>query len=167
MTFVWPEGFPSKTPRGTVSPLVTELRDVFPTMLDAAGAMDTVPQGHKIDGTSLLCLLDDASGSACRWTGTGKGENATGGKGWRPYLDLEHTTCYNASNHWSALTDGKMKYIFNADPTQSVLPKEQLFNLTVRRLPCALLLLLPRPPPLCCRCVCVCVWHGAVSLFRI
>jgi arylsulfatase A-like enzyme len=40
MTFVWPDSYPSKTPRGTVSPLVTELRDVFPTMLDAAGATD-------------------------------------------------------------------------------------------------------------------------------
>jgi arylsulfatase len=127
MTFVWPESYPSKTPRGTVSPLVTELRDVFPTMLDAAGAMDTVPAGHKIDGISMLCLLEDPSGAACKWTNTGKG---AGGEGWRPWLDLEHTTCYNASNHWSALTDGKMKYIFNADTTQTVLPKEQLFNLT-------------------------------------
>ena len=28
-----------------------------------------------------------------------------------------HQTCYNATNHWSALTDGKLKYIFNACPT--------------------------------------------------
>jgi hypothetical protein len=34
-------------------------------------------------------LLEDASGAACKWTGTGKGTNATGGAGWRPWLDLE------------------------------------------------------------------------------
>ena len=45
--------------------------------------------------------------------------------GWREYVDLEHDTCYNVSNHWSALTDGNVKYIFNADA-----PSEQLFNLT-------------------------------------
>jgi hypothetical protein len=128
MLFRWPESYPSKTPRGTViTDLVTELRDVFPTMLDAAGAMDTVPPEHKIDGTSLLCLLEDAGGKACRWTSTG---NASGGTGWRPWLDLEHATCYNASNHWSALTDGKMKYIFNACPSCTFPPREQLFNLS-------------------------------------
>ena len=38
---------------------------VFPTMLDAAGATDTVPSGHQIDGMSLLCLLKDPSGASC------------------------------------------------------------------------------------------------------
>eukprot|EP01052_Picozoa_sp_SAG31_P003566 SAG31_NODE_138_length_22877_cov_29.540917_23_plen_628_part_00 len=130
-TFVWPESYPAVTPRGTVdTKLVVELRDVLPTMLDAAGALHTVPAGHKIDGTSMLCLLKDKTGGACKWTGTGKGSNATGGSGWRPYLDLEHTTCYNNSNHWSALTDGRMKYIFNACENCDFPPKEQLFNLT-------------------------------------
>ena len=45
--------------------------------------------------------------------------------GWREYVDLEHTICYNNSNHWNALTDGRVKYIFNAMDAS-----EQLFNLT-------------------------------------
>ena len=128
LIFRWPESYgPTKTPRGTViTELVTELRDVFPTMLDAAGAMDTIPANHTLDGTSLLCLLHDATGAACRHQGGGQ----PAGPGWRPWLDLEHSLCYNASNHWSALTDGKMKYIFNACPTCSFPPREQLFNLT-------------------------------------
>lgn len=38
---------------------------------------------------------------------------------------MEHAQCYNASNHWSALTDGRMKYIQRAWAGD-----EQLFNLT-------------------------------------
>merc|ERR1719474_1582106 len=35
--------------------------------------------------------------------------------GWREWIDLEHSTCYNVTNHWNALTDGvNWKYIFNA-----------------------------------------------------
>jgi hypothetical protein len=51
-------------------------------------------------------------------------------QGWRPWLDLEHSTCYNNTNHWSAITDGKMKYIFNACEGCTFPPLEQLFNLT-------------------------------------
>ena len=53
--------------------------------------------------------------------------NSTAGEscGWREYVDLEHTICYNNSNHWNALTDGRVKYIFNAMDAS-----EQLFNLT-------------------------------------
>ena len=47
-------------PRGTVmDDVVTELRDVFPTFLDAINATAMVPAGHPIDGASLLCLLRD------------------------------------------------------------------------------------------------------------
>ena len=125
----WPASHRGATiPRGTVSPLVVELRDVFPTLLDAAGGMGTVPPGHKVDGTSLLCLLGDASGAGCSHAVPG---NSTAPRqGWRPWLDLEHSTCYNATNHWSALTDGRMKYIFNACPDCTFPPREQLFNLT-------------------------------------
>ena len=105
---------------------------VFPTMLDAAGATDTVPSGHQIDGMSLLCLLKDPSGASCSGCTSATG-CAADGSGWRQWLDLEHTTCYNATNHWSALTDGKMKYIFNACPTCTFPPREQLFNLTAVR----------------------------------
>lgn len=38
---------------------------------------------------------------------------------------MEHAQCYNATNHWSALTDGRMKYIQRAWAGD-----EQLFNLT-------------------------------------
>ena len=107
---------------------------VFPTMLDAAGATATVPAGHQIDGMSLLCLLKDPSGASCSGCTSATG-CAADGSGWRQWLDLEHTTCYNATNHWSALTDGKMKYIFNACPTCTFPPREQLFNLTAVRTP--------------------------------
>eukprot|EP00035_Acanthoeca_spectabilis_P011829 m.208691 g.208691 ORF g.208691 m.208691 type:complete len:134 (+) comp15457_c0_seq4:1239-1640(+) len=55
-------------PRGAVlDQVVTELRDVFPTFLDAIGASNTVPPNHTIDGSSLLCLLGDPSGKTCNW----------------------------------------------------------------------------------------------------
>lgn len=94
--FRWPETEDDKfkVPRGSVLRDVTELRDVFPTMLDAAGALDTVPHNYTMDGDTLLCLLTDRP---CR---TEK---------WRDYVGLEHSTCYNFTNHWNALTDGKMK----------------------------------------------------------
>jgi choline-sulfatase len=66
----------------------TELRDVLPTFLEAAGSR--VPDG--VDGRSLL---------------------RTGGE-WREWIDLEHDVCYAPENHWNALTDGKRKYIFHA-----------------------------------------------------
>ena len=91
--------------RGTVdSTHVVELRDVLPTFLDAAGALGSIPAGHVLDGASLLCLP-----GAC-----------APARSWRPWLDLEHET-----NHWSALTDGRAKYVFNAFSAT-----EQLFNLT-------------------------------------
>ena len=34
--------------------------------------------------------------------------------GWRPFLDLEHGVCYDKTNHWNALTDGREKYIYHA-----------------------------------------------------
>jgi hypothetical protein len=45
-------------------------------------------------------------------------------KNWRPYIDLEHSMCYN-QDHWNALTDGKFKYIYYA-----LDGREQLFDLT-------------------------------------
>jgi hypothetical protein len=94
-------------------------------MLDAAGALNgagsVVPAGYKMDGDSLLCLLDSpntaASASTCR-----------GGK-WRPYLDLEHYQVYNETVHWNAVFDGEMKFIFNAFWSQGDTRQFQLFNL--------------------------------------
>ena len=69
-----------------------ELRDVLPTFLEAAGA--AVPD--SMDGRSLYALL-----------------GTEGREGWRPYVDLEHATCYAADNYWCALTDGHEKYVWN------------------------------------------------------
>jgi arylsulfatase A-like enzyme len=69
-----------------------EIRDVLPTLLDAAGV--TVPDG--VDGRSLLAPM--------------RNERAP----WREYIDLEHDVCYSPQNHWTALTDGRRKYIFHA-----------------------------------------------------
>ena len=95
MILHWPEGL-SRERRGRVDTQPVEIRDVLPTLLDAAGIR--APNG--IDGMSLLA-----------------------GK-WREWIDLEHDICYSPENHWSALTDGKRKYIFHA-----MNGAEQFFNL--------------------------------------
>ena len=79
-----------------------ELRDILPTLLDAAGAQ--IPP--TIEGKSLLELV------------------RTNGKGWREYIDLEHDICYGPENHWNGLTDGKWKYLYHA-----LNGEEQLFHL--------------------------------------
>ena len=50
----------------------------------------------SMDGRSLYALL-----------------GTEGREGWRPYVDLEHATCYAADNYWCALTDGHEKYVWN------------------------------------------------------
>ncbi|NQT52509.1 sulfatase-like hydrolase/transferase, partial [bacterium] len=89
--------------RGQALAQPVELRDVLPTFLDAAGA--TVDP-KRFDGASLLDLI--------------RGNT----DGWREYIDFEHDTCYHASNHWNALTDGHVKYIFHAPDGE-----QQLFDL--------------------------------------
>ncbi len=100
MLIRWPTGLVAGN-RGQVSDRVTELRDVLPTFLDAAGVSE-----QPLDGRSLLNLARDANAP------------------WRPHLDLEHDICYAPENHWSALTDGRWKYIFHARDGH-----EQLFDL--------------------------------------
>jgi arylsulfatase len=100
--------------RGRSLSHVTELRDIFPTMVDAAGITGSCAD-TDVDGASLLCLLGDPTWASC-------GRSAAG---WRKWIGLEHDTCYNMTNHWSALTDGKFKYVFQAWNAS-----EQLFNLT-------------------------------------
>ena len=100
MLIRWPECIDA--PRGQHLPHPVELRDVLPTFLDAAGLTTDV----KLDGRSLLDLI--------------RGNT----EGWREYIDLEHDVCYSPENHWTALTDGKVKYIFHAFDGA-----EQLFDL--------------------------------------
>jgi arylsulfatase A-like enzyme len=98
----WPENF-VKAKRGQIREECVEIRDVLPTLLDAAGA----PGGEDLDGDSLLRLV--------------KGDT----QGWREFIDLEHDICYDKTNHWTAVTDGKMKYIFHAfDGTESLFDLE-------------------------------------------
>jgi len=82
-------------PRGAVNRTPVEIRDVLPTFAQAAGA--SLPGG--CDGQSLFTPS-------------------------REFIDLEHDVCYDKVNHWTALTDGKWKYIFDAYDGS-----EQLFNL--------------------------------------
>ncbi len=101
MILRWPKSMSMARPRGWRLPQPVELRDVLPTFLDAAGS--PVP-GH-LDGRSLLELA------------RGRTEN------WRPFIDLEHSMCYS-DDHWTALTDGRHKYIYYAYDG-----REQLFDL--------------------------------------
>ncbi|CAK9099558.1 Arylsulfatase (Cys-type sulfatase) [Durusdinium trenchii] len=87
---------------------ITELRDVFPTFLDVLGAWSAEDESH-FDGRPLTWLLSNSSES----------------RSWRQWVDLEHDVCYSPENHWNALCDGQVKYIFNAHSGQ-----EQIFNLT-------------------------------------
>jgi arylsulfatase A-like enzyme len=112
---VWPPAVAAKLPRGSRSPLLAELRDVLPTMLDIAGAPGNGAPGTN--GSSWKCLVtQDPSGASC---------GGAGGEPWRAWLDLEHSTLFNETVHWNALTDGSVKYIFHA-----FFASEQLFNLT-------------------------------------
>jgi arylsulfatase A-like enzyme len=96
----WPEGLAGAAGRKADAP--AEIRDVLPTLLDAAGV--AAPPG--IDGASLLGPARDPSSR------------------WREWIDLEHDVCYSPENHWNALTDGKRKFIFHAMTGQ-----EQFFDL--------------------------------------
>jgi len=94
----WPQGIAASGVRDQP----VEIRDVLPTLLDAARI--TAPK--EMDGSSLLSIARDPKAQ------------------WRQWIDLEHDVCYSAENHWSALTDGKTKYIFHAMTGQ-----EQFFDL--------------------------------------
>jgi len=105
MLLRWPAGLVG-TPRNAVRTEPVEIRDILPTFLDAAGAR--APE-TALDGRSLLDVL-------------------RGSKDWRSHIDLEHDVCYSPANHWNALTDGRMKYIFHARDGE-----EQLFDLAQDR----------------------------------
>ena len=92
--------------RGTVLDNIAELRDLFPTFLDVANI--PIAKGKTLNGSSLITTLTTEDK----------------GLGWRQYVDLEHNICYNATNHWNALTNGHIKYIYRA-----YFGDEQLFDL--------------------------------------
>ena len=98
----WPDSLLSAT-RGQVLGQPVGLLDILPTFLDAAGA-EADPK--RFDGRSMLDLIRGRT------------------DGWRPWLDLEHDTCYGRENHWNALTDGRHKYVFHA-----LNGEQQLFDL--------------------------------------
>ena len=98
----WPSFVKKAVPNGVKIEQPVELRDFLPTFIDLAGG--TVPP--DMDGNSLLKLVQGHSDE------------------WRKYIDLEHATCYSADNYWCALTDGKLKYIWNFHNGE-----EQLFDL--------------------------------------
>jgi arylsulfatase A-like enzyme len=102
MLLRWPRGLVSAK-RGQTLGQPVEIRDILPTFLDAAGSA----QREDIDGRSLLDLVRGKAGD------------------WRPFIDLEHDICYSPKNHWTAVTDGKWKYIFHCLDGE-----EQLFDLT-------------------------------------
>jgi arylsulfatase len=97
----WPEGLISSR-RGVALDHPVEIRDVLPTLLDAAGA--AVPE--TVEGRSLLNAIRRPDAE------------------WRAWIDLEHDVCYSPDNHWNAATDGRQKYIFHARTGE-----EQFFDL--------------------------------------
>ncbi len=97
-----PKGWPTGS-RGRVLPHPVEIRDVLPTLLEAAGA----PVPEAVEGRSLLGPMRDPKAA------------------WRQWIDLEHDVCYSPDNHWNALANGERKYIFHAKTGE-----EQFFDLT-------------------------------------
>ena len=107
------------TERGSIDNInVVELRDILPTVLNASQIDIKNVTNVEIEGMNMLCLLYYNDSNSNNSSISNKECN------WREYVDLEHNICYNTTNHWNALTDGKWKYIFNA-----FYPREQLFNL--------------------------------------
>ena len=96
----WPTSLSLKAKRGQISTELVELRDVFPTFLDASEI--TIPE--VMDGRSMLDIVK--------------------GKKWRTQLEMEHAQIYEPDNAWVALTDKRYKYIYF-----TLTGAEQLFDL--------------------------------------
>jgi arylsulfatase A-like enzyme len=69
---------------------VVEIRDVMPTVLEAAGL--EIP--NTVDGRSLLPLLQSPA------------------EEWREYIHGEHCTCYSHEQEMQYVTDGRRKFIW-------------------------------------------------------
>ena len=89
-------------PRRAVADEVVELRDVMPTLLDAAG----LPIPDTVDGRSVLPLLTDEAPD------------------WREYIHGEHCTCYSEEQEMQYVTDGRRKLIWLPR-----IDREQFFDL--------------------------------------
>ncbi len=96
----WPENGSMDFARGQLRDELVELRDVLPTFLDATG----INKPNVMDGMSMLNILREDA--------------------WRRYLDLEHAQIYEKDNAWTALTDGRYKYIY-----YTLTGQQQLFDL--------------------------------------
>merc|ERR1712070_1157384 len=91
LQFWWPKSMESKfgSKRGIKVDAITELRDIFPTILDAVNHWNE-SAAEDFDGRPLIPLL--------------QGTPST----WREYIDMEHSIYCRVDNHWNALTDGRM-----------------------------------------------------------
>jgi arylsulfatase A-like enzyme len=97
----WPASLGLKARRGQVREELSELRDVLPTFLDAAGLSIPPP----VEGLSLLKVLRGKPGHAM--------------------LDLEHSSCYEPKDGWVGLLGPRYKYVYFEHTG-----KQQLFDLT-------------------------------------
>jgi len=88
--------------RREVADEVVELRDVMPTLLEAAG----LPAPPTIDGLSLLPVMEESQSN------------------WRQYVHGEHCTCYSPEQEMQYVTDGHRKFIWLPR-----IAREQFFNL--------------------------------------
>jgi arylsulfatase A-like enzyme len=77
-------------PQRRVAGETVELRDVMPTLLEAAG----IPAPRGLDGRSVLPLLEDQVND------------------WRPYIHGEHSACYSEEQEMQFVTDGNRKFIW-------------------------------------------------------
>jgi len=128
MLLRWPKAMGMDQQRGKTLPQPVELRDVLPTFLDAAlsttEGRQTSDEGRATRDDSLIVHRPSSSRPSFL-DGKSLLELVRGNtKNWRPFIDLEHSMCYN-QDHWNALTDGKIKYIYYAFDG-----REELFDLT-------------------------------------
>jgi arylsulfatase A-like enzyme len=77
-------------PARRIADEVVELRDIMPTLLDAAGVF--IPP--TVDGRSVLGLLDAPA------------------QDWRTYIHGEHCMCYSTEQEMQYVTDGRRKFIW-------------------------------------------------------